>query len=232
MTVARIIASPPRVQMLPVETSQDDLVSVLPEIIHHAGEAVKVTHLGLAWRGYRDLDDFVIDKGLDLLVEGDPLDIQVYCQALAQSGTIGNIILYILDKGGDRPVVTLLMVDDSDDDVVLSQIVKEAAVPFIDGYIVTIAPHSEGGRVYRLTGHFMIVDQTVAATRTSFLYTRLVSMNVDVRLFLTEKDSQVYYFEGSLEEEEEQSNVADEALEHYAPGTIEELKYNLRKEVD
>ncbi len=230
MPLGRIIASPPRVQHLDIGTAEEDIHTVLPEILQKQFQSVKVQHCTLGWRGYREFDEFILDKTLDLLVEGDSLDLQVYAEDLANSGVIGNIILYIFNQEGDRPVTTVLIVDSSEDDVVLSRVVRNAGICFIDGFIITITPHLEGGRVYRVISHFMIVDPTTAATRTSLLYTRLISEDIDARLLLTDRNAQVYYIDGAIIEEE---TVEDELEEiSYKPGSIEELREHIRRDAN
>lgn len=227
MAEAIITCSPSRVQHLDIMSSQADITSILPDLTSLPVEGVECQEISLGWRGYRTAEEFVIDKAVVLKLEGDPLNIHVYTDYLAKCGSIGDILLYINNKEGIQTVISILVVDDSEDDVLLTRLIKEAAICLVDGYVINISKHSNG-RLYTINSHFMELDRKTVTARTSLLYTRLSELNLDTRLLLTKWNSQVYYIDG-IENEEE--FIEDELVQEYAtPGSVDELMINLRKE--
>lgn len=226
MTTSYIICSPPRLRHLDIQTSQEDIESIIPELRSLLPPAIKGMKAQMAWRGYRDLDEFVIDKTLILELACADLDALLFTQLLTNSSIVGDILLYIIDKEGGNSVGTLLVVDDSQDDVVLSQITREAAIAFIDGFYISQEWHVDGSRLYTVKGHFLELPHKQASARTSFLFTRLAELGMDVRLLLMDWDCRVFYVSGTLVDE-----VPEERLEEQAePGSMEELVQNLQKE--
>lgn len=228
MPTCYLISSPPRLQHLDVQVAPEDIHAILPEILGLRPDKVSLTSCSLAWRGYRELDEFVLDKSLVLEVECLDLDALLYTQLLAESGTIGDILLYIIDKKGGNSVCTVLVVDSSQDDVVLSQITKESALALVDGFYIKSQWHVDGDKLYTVKGHFMELDHKSSSARTSYLFTKLAELGLDVRLLLMDWDCRVFYVSGTLNAEvPEERWIEDKKFE---VGSMEELMDNLQKE--
>lgn len=230
MYQAVLIMSPPRIQHLDISTSQSELLGILPEIESLVQGTVHLNSVRIGWRCFRELDEFIINKSLILELDGESLDILTYTTLLANSGPIGDILLYIISKNGIPNVMQMIIVDETEDDVVLSQIVKNAGVSLIDGFTISIDNDIDNKKVYRVISHFMELDKKTASTRCSYLFTQLSSLDINVKLIIMNWNSEVYFIDGILSEEE---HVEEDIVEYKKTesGSIEELMSNIEDEV-
>lgn len=224
-----MICSPNRLAHLSEDASYPEVVGILPELNSNLPDGLSAGKFSMGWHGYTSLDEFVIERCIVLRLDGEPVDGLLYSSLLSESGVIGDILLYILDKDGGDSVATVLAVDDSPDDVVLSKLIGIAACTFSeDGFILTIEQFNDGQRLITIQGHFVGLGNRVASARASYLFTEASDLGLDVRLLSIDWNAQTYMMRGDNSNDPIETAMVDE--QKLVPGSIEELMDNLSRE--